>query len=175
VSTFDFAIENEAEFKRQLERLSELTNDFRIPLNLIALDFFQSQKKIFTLKSAGKYQDLSPEYKKRKTRLLGNPYPILVGPNRKGHKGGRLAASTLDRNHPDSEFYLGKQELILGTSTPYAIYHQSDAPRSRLPQRKVIFIDGGPIDEAKDGVYGRRDRWANIIFNYIQQLINREV
>lgn len=165
---WEFALENEAEFKRQLERLSELTSDFRIPLNLIANDFYRSQKKIFTLQSAGKYPDLSEKYKERKFREVGFLYPILF-------KTGRLAKSTLDRNAAEAEFYLGKTEMIIGTSVPYAIYHQSDAPRSRIPQRKVVFIDGGPLDEARDGKYGRRDRWGNILFSYIQQLLNKEV
>jgi phage gpG-like protein len=166
-----FALENEAEFKRQLERLAELTSDFRIPLNLIANDFYQSQKKIFTLKGPGKYQDLKERTIKEKERLLGkgNAYPILF-------RTGRLAKSTLDRNSGEAEFYLGKTELIMGTSVPYAIFHNSDElPRNKIPQRKVVFIDGGPLDTAKDGKYGRRDRWATIIFSHIQQLINKEV
>lgn len=165
---WSFAIENEAEFSRQLGRLKELTSDFKIPLSIIAMDFYRSQRKIFTLQGPGKYPDLSEKYKEQKQKEVGFVYPILF-------KRGRLAASLLSSKSPDSEFYLGKQELIMGTSVPYAIYHQSDAPRSKLPQRKVVFIDGGPFDEAKDGKYGRRDRWANIIFNHIQQLLNKEV
>lgn len=167
---FKFAIENEAEFSRQLDRLQELTSDFRIPLNMIANDFYRSQKKIFTLKSAGRYPELAQstiDYKE-KFHGKGNAWPILV-------MTGRLARSLLSKDGPEGEFRIGKQELIMGTSVPYAIYHQSDAPRSRLPQRKVVFIDGGPLDDAKDGKNGRRERWGNIIFNYIQQLLNKEV
>ena len=168
--TFDFAIKNEAEFRRQLERLKELTSDFRIPLNLIANDFYRSEKKIFSLKSAGRYPELAQSTIDQKERLLGkgNAWPILF-------RTGRLAKSLLSKDAPEAEFYIGKQELILGTSVPYAIYHQSDAARSRIPQRKVVFIDGGPLDNAKDGKNGRRERWGNIIFNYIQQLLNQEV
>lgn len=167
MSSFQFAIDNEAEFSRQLERLGELTSDFRIPLNLIANDFFRSQKKIFTLRSAGRYPELAQSTIDQKERLLGkgNAWPILF-------RTGRLAKSTLSRNHPESGFYIGTQELVLGTKVPYAIYHQSDAPRSRIPLRKVVFLDGGPFDEAKDGKNGRRERWGNYIFDYIKKLLN---
>jgi len=167
MANFQFAIENEALFQRQLERLGELTSDFRIPLNLIANDFYRSQRKIFTLRSAGRYPELAQSTIDQKERLLGkgNAWPILF-------RTGRLAKSVLDRNSPEAEFFIGKQTLIMGTSVPYAIYHQSDAPRSRLPLRKVVFLDGGPFDEAKDGKNGRRERWGSIIFDYIQKLLN---
>lgn len=168
--SFQFAIENEALFREQLERLGELTSDFRIPLSLIANDFYRSEKKIFSLKSAGRYPELAQSTIDQKEKLLGkgNAWPILF-------RTGRLARSLLDRSSAEAEFLLTKQDLIMGTAVPYAIYHQSDALRSRIPQRKVVFIDGGPLDEAKDGKYGRRDRWQNIIFSHIQQLLNKEV
>lgn len=165
---FEFALENEKLFKEQLEELRAVSLDLRIPFTLIARDFYQSEKKIFALKGPGRYADLKDTYKERKQREVGFIYPMLF-------KTGRLAKSLLDPSSPEAETYIGKQELVLGTSVPYAIYHQSDEPRSRLPQRKVVFIDGGPLDEAKDGKYGRRERWANIIFNYIKQKTTGEV
>lgn len=175
-----YIVDNDEVFKRQLERLGELTSDFRIPFYLIANDFYKSNRKLFTLQSKGLYQDLAPaqgedgnpttktDYKKRKQREVGFVYPILV-------KSGRLANSLLDRNAPGADFFIDETSLIMGTTVSYAKYHQSDAPRSRIPQRKVVFIDGGPAEKARDAsIAGRRERWGSIIFDHIQQLITRE-
>ena len=64
-TSFDFAIENEADFRRQLEKLGDVTADFRIPFNLIANDFYISQRKIFGLKGPGKYVDLKEKTKEQ--------------------------------------------------------------------------------------------------------------
>jgi len=162
-----YIVENDREFKRQLDRLSELTNNFKVPFSLIAMDFYRSERMIFSLKSAGLYPELAQSTIDQKERLLGkgNAWPILF-------RTGRLAKSLLSSSAAEADYFLGRQELILGTTVPYAKYHQSDEPRTRLPQRKVVFIDGGPLERSKGAnKSGRRERWENIIFNYIQQLI----
>ena len=59
-TSFDWTIENNIAFQKKLDELGEATNDFRIPLKLVASDFYRSNRKLFTLQSAGLYQDLSP-------------------------------------------------------------------------------------------------------------------
>ncbi len=156
-----YIVENDEDFKRALDRLALATNDFRIPFGLIAKEFYRSNKKIFSLQSAGKYPDLSEQYKKTKKRQVGFIYPILF-------KTGRLASSLVNPSDPETVRIITKQNLLLGTDVPYTKFHQSDRPRTKIPQRKVVFIDGGPLEtSAGASTSGRRETWLNIINQYI--------
>lgn len=173
---FDWQIENQREFTENLNELLRHTNDLRPILRPIARDFYRGQKIIFGLKSKGRYQDLAPakgkagnprttsNYKRRKELLRGQIYPIL-------ELTGELKDSVLSNTDSKSIFELTKTSLVIGTSVEYGIYHQSDRPRRRIPQRKFIFIDGGPNDASRSSaVAGRRERWINSINGYIERL-----
>lgn len=180
---FEWAVTNVEDFQKRLKRLGEVTNDFRIPFRLIASDFYRSQKQIFGLKSQGLYEDLSTKpftawwekpvvhyeygYKQYKAAKVGFVYPILVGKTRD------LADSTLSKSHRYSIFNLDRANLEIGSSVPYGKYHQSDRkPRTKIPQRKFVFIDGGRNDRSRgSGINGRRDRWVNIIEDHYMQLV----
>lgn len=185
---FEWTIENETDFSNAIERLGKATSDFRIPFRLIASDFYKSQRKLFTLQSEGLYNPLGgfnydqpspskPGISRRqaaedeKERRTGHPWnPILFG------ETGNLRDSTLTRSHKYSIFDLSKQELNIGTSVPYGKYHQSDRPRTKMPYRKFVFIDGGPADRSSDSnISGRRDRWLNIMNDHVIQLITGTV
>ena len=181
-TSFDWSIQNAEAFQKKLDELGKATNDFRIPLRIIASDFYRSNTKLFTLQSSGLYQDLAPakgvdgnptttsNYKKRKKTEVGFIYPILVGKTRD------LSNSVLGKNHRYSIFNLGRRDLIMGTNVPYGKYHQSDRSRSKIPQRKFVFIDGGPADKSKDSsINGRRERWTSIIDDHIKQLVTGRV
>lgn len=182
----EWIIENERDFKNALDKLGKATSDFRIPFRLISSDFYRSQKKIFQLQSEGLYPPLGgfnytavddngltrrENAETRKEKLTGHPWaPILFG------KTGDLRDSTLSNSHRYSIFFLGRQELQIGTSVPYGKFHQSDKPRTKIPQRKFIVIDGGPNDTAKDSsISGRRDRWIKIINTHIDQLLTGSI
>ena len=173
-TSFDWTIENNKDFQKILDRYAEVTSDFRPAFITIASDFYRSNRKLFTLQGAGLYQDLAPSagidgnptttsnYKNVKDKKLGFTYPILVGASRD------LSNSILGRSNRYSIFFMGRQELQMGSSVPYGKYHQSDAPRSKIPQRKFVFIDGGPADKSKDSsINGRRERWINIVNDQI--------
>jgi len=166
-NVFDWEIENKEAFDRGLERLGRTTSDFRIPLTLIGNDFYKSQKQLFQLKGPGLYKDLADSTKKQKAP---NVYPILVG------KTGDLAASTLSKSHKFSLYFLGKQELLIGTTVPYGKFHQSDKQRTKIPQRKFIFITGGAGDKSADsGINGRKERWLNIMNDHVLQVTSGAV
>ena len=185
--SFDWTIQNNEAFKKSLDALGKVSNDFRIPFRLIASDFYRSQKKLFLLQSEGLYnplggfnyasqsgfgnqtkRDRAEDEKERRTKHSWNP--ILFG------KSGDLRDSTLSENHRYSIFQLGRKELNIGTSVPYGKYHQSDEPRRKIPQRKFIFIDGGPADRSSDSnINGRRERWKSIIQEHIKQLVTGRV
>lgn len=181
-TSFDWTIENNIEFQKKLNDLGKATNNFSIPFKLIASDFYRSNRKLFTLQSAGLYQDLAPSagqdgnpttksnYKEQKKKDVGFVYPILVGKTRD------LSNSLLGRSHKYSIFMLGYKELQMGTNVPYGKFHQSDGTRTKIPQRKFVFIDGGPADKSSDSnISGRRERWISIIDTHIEQLVTGSI
>lgn len=183
---FDWSIENVEAFQNRLDQLGKATNDFRIPFRLIASDFYRSQKEIFQLNDEGLYAPLGgfnfnrvdangltrrENAENRKERLTKHPWaPILFGVT------GDLKNSTLTRTHRYSIFNLNRRQLNIGTSVPYGKFHQSDRPRTKIPQRKFIFITGGSGDKSKSNrLYGRRERWTSIIDTHIEQLITGRI
>ena len=156
-----YIIENDKDFNRALDRLAMVTNDFRIPFGLISKEFYKSNQKIFKLKSAGKYPDLAEKTKEQKKREVGFVYPILV-------RKGRLASSLVNPSDPETVRVITKQNLLLGSDVPYLKFHQSDRPRTKMPLRKAVFIDGGPFESSKGAsTSGRRETWLNILNQYI--------
>jgi len=179
---FDWEIENREALARKLDELAKATDDFRIPFRLIASDWYRSNRKLFTLQSAGLYQDLAPaegrdrnptttsNCKQQKKSKLGFAYPILVGETR------QLSNSILGRRNLGSIFTLRKQEMFMGSRVPHAKFHQSDGPRAKIPLRKFVFIDGGPADKSQDSsIAGRRERWISIIDTHINQLVTGSI
>lgn len=184
-----FQPQNDERFRRALESLGKTVSDFRIPLGLISRDWYRSNKIIFGLASRGLYEDLGGfnpnlkdrkwegqpvtrrEYAKRsKLKAVGFVYPLLK-------RTGAIEASMSGPNAKGAEFFLGKQTLIMGTNISYAKYHQSDrTPRLKLPQRKLVFISGGPGETAQDSrINGRLERWLNIVNDHIRQVITGRV
>ncbi len=169
-----YIVENDEAFAQALDRLAATVTDFRIPFGLIAKDFYQGNKRMFSLKTEGRYPPLggfnhnkTVKYggldvskgelaEEKKKREVGFAYPLLV-------REGRLASFLIDPSDPETVRIITSKSLTLGTSVPYAIYHQSDKPRKKIPQRKVIFIDGGPEDRGS----GRREAWLNILNSYV--------
>ena len=58
------------------------------------------------------------------------------------------------------------------TKVPYAKYHNSNRePRTKLPQRKFIFISGGK-DKAKDATVGNDIKvWTMIIEDHVKDIL----
>ena len=177
-SSFDWTIENRLDFEAGLNRLAKVTSDFRIPFQVIASDFYRSQRKIFKLKSAGLYAPLGGKNpsaaktnraKKAKEKFTGHSWaPILYG------KSGDLRDSTLGKNHRYSIFNLDFTSMEIGSSVPYGPFLQGGT--KFMEARPFVFIDGGPADRSKDSsISGRRDRWLNIINDHILQLITGDV
>jgi hypothetical protein len=54
------------------------------------------------------------------------------------HRTGDLERSLTSGSDPNSVKIETRKKLTLGTRVPYAIYHQSLEPRTRLPRRPVI-------------------------------------
>lgn len=156
-----YEIKNDVLFKKALERAASVTADLTLPLTQIGQDFYKSEKAIFKLKGPGQYPDLAPSTKNFKFRKFGFRYPILKAT-------GRLEKSVTTRSSPDSIFQIiKKQTLIIGTSVPYGIFHQSDDPRTTLPLRKFLFIGPEAKKFARGPTAGRPGRWLNILNQHV--------
>ncbi len=158
-----YIVENDRSFQRGLDRLQATTSDFRIPFGSIGKAWLQSNKQIFTLKSSGKYADPKPSTVRSKLRNPGFVFPLLI-------KSGRLSKSLLSKSDKENVLEIGRASLVMGTTTPHAIFHQEGT--KFMPARKPIFISGGPKEDAKDAsAGGRLNRWLNIINDHILQLL----
>lgn len=188
--TTSYVVENDARFRQALQDAREVISDFRVPYGLISRDFYRSERAIFQLKGPGLYppfknsnrvqfkQDgvgvkrLAPKqqyditkspYQKRKLKKFGFDYPLLVA-------SGALAAAATQPNARGSINIITPLSLVLGVNDsqiPYAIYHQSDAPRSKLPQRKFMFIGPEAPQFATSDQQGRLQRWLGYIEDYV--------
>lgn len=184
--TFSYIIENDRLFKQAIDRALTEVNDLRLPFNQIAFDWYKSNQAIFQLKSAGKYPPFQGKkigetwatdpararpdkrfrnpnmtaYQDYKVRKYGFDYPLLKAT-------GRLEKSVTDSKAPETIFVNTGTGIVLGSQVPYGLYHQSDAPRRKIPLRKFIFIGPEAPRFANSDQMGRAERWLNIINNYI--------
>lgn len=163
-----YSVDNDRRFRNALFYAAKNIQDFRIPFGLISADFYRSEQSIFKLKSAGQYPDLSPRYAERKQKDVGFRYPILV-------RSGRLANSMLGPHNPGSINVISSLSMFIGTSIEYGVYHQSDGPRkSKLPQRKFVFIGPEAPRFASSEQAGRLQRWLGIINDHVENVAKRD-
>lgn len=156
-----YEVDNDKRFRDAIARAKKGVSDLTIPLTLISKDFFKSNKAIWGLKGPGGYPDLSDAYKKRKLAKYKFIYPILKA-------NGALESSMTNPNDPNSvNEIINKAMLIVGTKVKYGIYHQSDAPRSKIPLRKFLFIGPEASQFATSNFSGRPERWLNIINSFV--------
>ena len=172
-------------FEAQLRRAAQTCDDLRIPFQQIVKDFHRSERAIFKLKGPGQYPDFSgkkvkdtwkspgmPSMRTRKGELTAyqnfkekrtgqsKGYPLLKFT-------GRLEDSVTGETS-DSIVIIDKQVLAIGTSVPYAVFHQSDAPRNKIPLRKFLFVGPESVKYASDkDLTGRVERWNNILNTFI--------
>lgn len=158
-----YIVDNDRRFRNAIQRAADATGDLRIPFGLISADFYRSEQAIFVLKSPGQYPDYvggeKSKYAKAKEKKYGFRYPLLV-------RTGSLSASVLGPANKGSINTVGPTTLLIGTSIPYGIYHQSDQPRSKIPLRKFLFIGPEAPTFASSDQAGRPERWMNILNDY---------
>ena len=163
-----YSVDNDESFRRALQRTKDKVADLTIPLTLIAKDFYKSQRAIFQLSGPGQYEDLADSTKEQKQKEVGFIYPILK-------RSGALADSTTKPVDPNAiNEIVNKDTLIIGTKVPYGVFHQSDAPRSKLPLRKFLFIGPEAPQFATSEQKGRLQRWLGILDGYMDEVIKDE-
>lgn len=156
-----YEVDNDRRFRRALSSARRRVGNLTTPLILISKDFYKSQKAIFQLQSSGKYPDFKNEKSKRqKEKKVGFAYPLLK-------RSGKLEASLVNPSDPNAiNLIVNKAELFIGTSVDYGIYHQSDAPRRKIPLRKFLFI-GPESSFATSDQQGRPKRWSRILRKHV--------
>lgn len=160
-----YSVANDAAFKAALARARASVSDLRIPFALIARDFYRSQQAIFKLQGAGQYPDFknggrNSRYAKVKVKSVGFDYPLLV-------RSGRLARSFGGPGAPSNVTQIEKLSLTMGTTVEYGAYHQSDAPRSKIPLRKFLFIGPEASRFATSDQMGRLGRWNDYLNDHV--------
>lgn len=160
-----YVIENDRQFRKAIREATNRVADLRFAFGEIARDWFKSNRTQFTLKGSGLYPPLSPAYAEQKAKKFPGA-AILV-------RTGRLRDSVTKKGHPDNILQIGKQTLVMGTRTPYGIFHQSDAPRRNLPLRKFLFIGPEAPQHARGADAGRLERWTSIIEKEVQRQLDK--
>lgn len=140
---FRLEIAGEVQMDRGIARFADGVTDYRPIWPIIEDDFYAEEKAQFKSEGAEggeKWPELSAEYAGwKEARYPGKP--IL-------QRTGNLVASLTSGSHPDAVRVRERKTLTLGSKVPYAIYHQSPAPRKRLPRRPEIML----TEEFKRGV-----------------------
>lgn len=176
-----FKFIGEQVFKVNVERALRQVGDLSVPFRLISDDFYKSEEAVFSLRGPGgfppfqgrkigarKFARTIPkrfdsytyyQYRKEKDLGFAKGYPLLV-------RTGRLADSVTSGQAAESILTIGPKTLVIGTTVPYADYHQSDAARKVIPLRKFLFI-APESRNAPDALSGRLARWSNIINQYV--------
>lgn len=160
-----YVISNDAQFARALRDAAKRVDNLSFAYKEISRDWRKSNKAQFSLQGSGQYPPLSPRYKQEKAKR----YPrasILVAT-------GRLRDSVTKASHKDHINLIKKSGLILGTKTPYGIYHQSDRPRRKIPQRKFLFIGPEAPRSAPSPITGRLERWLKILDAEVQRQLDK--
>ncbi len=158
-----YSVDVDNSFKQALEDAKKVSRNLKPAFQEISRDFYKSEKAIFKLQSEGQYPDLSEPYKTLKRQAVGFAYPILK-------RTGKLEKAVTGPNNPGAINIIGKQSLEIGVQdsvVPYAKYHQSDRPRSKIPLRKFLFIGPESVFNARDEFSGRPERWANILKTFV--------
>jgi hypothetical protein len=167
-----YSVDNDKTFRAAMKRATEVTQDLRIPFGLILADFYRSEQAIFKLQSPGQYPDFknggpNSPYAKRKQKAVGFKYPLLF-------RKGALANSLLGPNNPGSISSIQNLSMYFGTTIPYAIYHQSDKARKKIPLRKFLFIGPEAPRFATSEQMGRLERWNNIMNDFVLKKLKQE-
>ncbi len=153
-------LENEQKFLDALKRAKSVTDDLRIPLTLIAKNWFQGNKAIFTLSSKGQYEDLTERYKKQKMRDVGFIYPILK------RKGALMNSITVPSDPMAVNQIVNKDTLYLGTKVPYGRFNQ--------PKRPFVFIGPEQPYFSNQEIKNRPQIWLNILNDFVLQKLKQE-
>jgi len=172
VISTSYEIENDKEFAASIDKALRTVSDLRFAFGEIARDWFKSNKTIFSLQGSGLFPPLNPVYARVKENRAGRRLPIMVGAKIGGGESGELRDSVTKLRDPNAIVRIDKTSLVMGTKVKHGIFHQSDRPRTLLPQRKFLFIGPEAPSSAGSRITGRLQRFKAIIENEIQSQLD---
>lgn len=183
-----YVIENDQAFQDALDKAFKDTADLRIPFRQIARDFYRSEKAIFKLKGPGQYPDFKGTKVGKTWKNPGRPGARTRDPNLTPYQNYKLKnfgfiypllkatgdlEESLTEGGSGSILKIDSDSLTIGTTIPYANYHQQDSPDKGnrvMPTRKFLFI--GPESRfANNNQRGRLDRWLKIINRHVEKTL----
>lgn len=155
-----FEVDPKKELRKALRNAARQVDNLTIPLKLISQEWFKSNRAIFSLKGHGKYVDLKELTKKYKQREVGFVYPIL----RRSHQ---LEQSITEPETPEAiSQIINKKDLVLGTRTPYAHFHQEGT--KYLPIRPMVLFGNEQV--APEALKTRIGIWQERLVDYVRQV-----
>jgi phage gpG-like protein len=192
-----FATVQDKTFNDAVRRAARQIGDLRPLFGEIRRSFYQANKAIFSLKGKGQYEDFSgpkiaqtwksPGRPNQRTRngsltayqwakvqakkkgiasseINDQGYPLLLF-------SGRLRESLTNEQASEAISVITKTTLIMGTSVPYAGFHQSGT--SKMPMRPILFIDPATSQSGKiRGIISRRNEaWVRSIERFVSRAL----
>lgn len=128
------SISGDVQFDRAFNRVEEQISDFRPLWPSVIKEFYSITSAQFesegTAGASGKFAPLKPAYAKFKEVHFPG-MPILQAT-------GHLFASMTDPEASDAILRPEKDQLTIGTKTPYAIHHQRGTPKMKA--RKIVSL-----------------------------------
>lgn len=162
---FTFEVEGKAQFDRAFNRVGAHIDDLREVWDEVQPAFYKIESEQFKSEGSrgggGRWKALSPAYKKRKAILYPGK-PILQA-------SGRMYEA-LTSETGDSVTVKTKTEFGVGTTLPYARYHQKGG--AKLPKRAPVdFSESQKRDLTKATQKGlleilRRDPQVRSVVNF---------
>lgn len=130
---------------KNLQRQGERATNLKRIAPSIYRTFQKYERALFTTQGAsgpdGRWPALKPETVARK-RKMGKRSKIL-------QEEGDLLRSLTRKNDPDAVFRVEGNSMFMGTSRPYAKFHQDPGPNSRLKRRRPVVLSDPARKETK--------------------------
>ncbi len=174
-----YTVDPGEDFNKAVRKAIKSLNDLTIPFLLMTKAWYKGNRSIFdeSRKGPGKYQDLSAQYKRAKTKAIGSPYPILRGflraRGRPARKSGKLAKSMIEPSNANPvATVVNKKALVLGTkvkgkggiSYPNLLHFGT----RKMPARPFVLIGGEQV--ATNQINKRRVAWVKMLEDYARQV-----
>jgi phage gpG-like protein len=138
-------------FSRELLRFSDRAEDMRPAFALIHNSFLGVERRQFSTEGtaySGGWAPLAESTRHYKERHGLDPRIL--------HATLALRDSLTSPNNAGHIYQVTRDSMFVGSSVPYGVFHQSRAPRTRLPRRP-------PVQLSEDV----KKRWVKIIQSYL--------
>lgn len=161
-----YEVDPGGKLSKAISDASKKLKDLTIPFLEITNSWYKGNQAIFMGNGPKKWPDYKVDknlgyspYAKKKQAEFGSAYPMLV------RYGILMESMTNPSDHDAINKILNKNTLILGTSVPYGVYHQSSAARKKIPFRPFMFLGGE--QQAPDSLQTRRDNWIKMVEKFV--------